>query len=326
MSQALYEHYKEALRRGHVAALRGRLDAAEAAYRAAAALAPDRALPYSSLGGVFRRQDRLDDALAAYGAALARAAEDESALRGRAELYAETGRRSEAAVDYETLAGVVERAGRLTDACDAARRALELAESRSRRRELDRLGALLRERGEDRATVDALDRALRILEAVEAPPARPHATDAPGEPTDSEDEPASGAGAAEAEPIVDERSAPPDPAVLRAVADGLLDGGDMIGARERYLALAAIHRAAGRHDAAMDACLALLVVAPSDVRLQLAIAAIQADQGWSGIAEEKLRLLARLADLDDDADTRAAVAAAAVELGFEAIAPPAAGA
>ena len=76
----------------------------------------------------------------------------------------------------------------------------------------------------------------------------------------------------------------------------------------------------------MDACLALLAVTPSDPRLHLAIAAIQADQGWSGIAEEKLRLLARLADLDDDAGTRAAVAAAAIELGFEPIAPPAAGA
>ena len=55
MSRALYEQYKEALRRGHLAALRGRLDAAEAAYRAAAGIAPDRALPYVSLGGVLRR-------------------------------------------------------------------------------------------------------------------------------------------------------------------------------------------------------------------------------------------------------------------------------
>src|SRR3972149_5118565 len=55
MSQALYEEYKEALRRGHVAALRGRLDVAEAAYRAAAAIAPDRALPYGSLGAGLRR-------------------------------------------------------------------------------------------------------------------------------------------------------------------------------------------------------------------------------------------------------------------------------
>ena len=55
--------------------------------------------------------------------------------------------------------------------------------------------------------------------------------------------------------------------------------------------------------------LALLTVAPSDHRLQLAIATIQADQGWSEAAAEKLRLLARLADLDDDAVARSAVAA-----------------
>ena len=36
MSDALYERYKDALRRGHVAALRGRLDEALAAYREAA--------------------------------------------------------------------------------------------------------------------------------------------------------------------------------------------------------------------------------------------------------------------------------------------------
>ena len=33
MSEVLYEQYKDALRRGHMAALRGRLDAAAAAYR-----------------------------------------------------------------------------------------------------------------------------------------------------------------------------------------------------------------------------------------------------------------------------------------------------
>ena len=41
-----YERYKEALRRGHVAALRGRLDDRVDAYREAAAIAPDRALPH----------------------------------------------------------------------------------------------------------------------------------------------------------------------------------------------------------------------------------------------------------------------------------------
>src|SRR3990172_4573819 len=140
-----------------------------AAYRAAAAISPDRALPYVSLGAGLRRAERIDDALASFGVALSLAPEDEGALRGRAELQAERGRRAEAALDFETLAGVLERAGRLTDAADAARRALELAESRSRRREMERLGGLLRGSGEDRDAVDALDRALRILEAVEAP-------------------------------------------------------------------------------------------------------------------------------------------------------------
>ena len=73
MSEVLYEQYKDALRRGHVAALRGRLDAAAAAYREAARIAPDRALPYVGLGGVLTRLGRSDEALAAYGLALDRA-------------------------------------------------------------------------------------------------------------------------------------------------------------------------------------------------------------------------------------------------------------
>jgi len=325
MSEALYEQYKEALRRGHVAALRGRLDVAEAAYRAAAAIAPDRALPYASLGGVLRRQNRPADALAAYGAALARAPEDEGALRGRAELNAGTGRRSEAAADYEALSRVAERAGRLTDACDAARRALELAESRSRRRELERLEGMLRAPGEDRSAVDALDQALRILEAAEAPRAGSEVPEPPVEPEAGGGEPAGSI--PEDAPADEPRTAsPPDPEVLRAVADALLGSGDIGGAADRYLALAALHRAAGRPDAAMDACLALLTVAPSDHRLQLAIAAIQKDQGWSEPAAEKLRLLARLAELDDDAEARAAVAAFSATPGPAAGGPPATGA
>jgi tetratricopeptide (TPR) repeat protein len=324
MSQALYEQYKEALRRGHVAALRGRLDAAEGAYRAAAAIAPDRALPYTSLAGVLRRLDRPDDALAAFGVALSIAPEDEAALRGRAELQADLGRRAEAALDFEVLAGGLERAGRVTDAADAARRALELAESRSRRREMERLGGLLRDSGEDRSAVDALDRALRILESIETPKAatatvREAAPEAPAGVAQD--------GIAVVEPAFEPATEPeappqpevpqPDPAVLRAVADALLDSGDLAGASERLLDLAVLHRTAGRHDAAMDACLALLAVTPSDHRLQREIAAIQLDRGWAGVAADKLRLLARLADLDGDAEARNAIAAFAAERGLE---------
>lgn len=316
MSQALYEQYKEALRRGHVAALRGRLDVAEAAYRAAAAIAPDRALPYVSLGGVLRRLERLDEALAAYGVALSLAAEDEGALRGRAELQADQGRRAEAALDFERLAGVLERAGRATDAADAARRALELAESRSRRREMERLGGLLRDSGEDRSAVDALDRALRILEAVDASAGRTAGAPA-AEATAAAEESAVAGPEPRTAPELEPAPSLPDLAVLRAVADALLDSGDLAGASERLLALAALHRAAGRHDAAMDACLTLLEKTPSDHRLQREIAAIQLDRGWNSVAVEKLRLLARLADLDGDVEARAAIAAFAAERGLE---------
>jgi tetratricopeptide (TPR) repeat protein len=330
MSRALYEQYKEALRRGHLAALRGRLDAAEAAYRAAAAIAPDRALPYVSLGGVLRRLERLDEALAAYGVALSLVPEDEGALRGRAELQADQGRRAEAALDFERLAGVLEGAGRQTDAADAARRALELAESRSRRREMERLGGLLRDSGEDRSAVDALDRALRILEAVDASAGRSTGTpvaDAapvgveesavPGPEPGAAPEPEGGLSAEPGPGPGPEAPSEPDLAVLRAVADALLDSGDLAGASERLLALAALHRAAGRHDAAMDACLTLLAMTPSDHRLQREIAAIQLDRGWNSVAVEKLHLLARLADLDGDVEARAAIAAFAVERGLE---------
>ncbi len=85
MSDALYERYKDALRRGHVAALRGRPEEALSAYREAVEIAPERALPYTSLGGVLAKSARYDEAVAAYDHALARAPRDEAALRGRAD-------------------------------------------------------------------------------------------------------------------------------------------------------------------------------------------------------------------------------------------------
>ena len=83
MSEVLYEQYKDALRRGHTAALRGRLDVAAAAYREASRIAPDRALPYVGLGGVLSRLGKAEDALTAYGNALDRAPTDEGAMHGR---------------------------------------------------------------------------------------------------------------------------------------------------------------------------------------------------------------------------------------------------
>src|SRR6185503_16261271 len=143
-SGSLYERYKDALRRGHVAALRGRNDAAIDAYGEAASIAPDRALPHASIGGIFVKMGRLDEAITAYDRALGLGPRDESALRGIAEAFARAGRRTEAAGALDRLAEILDGGGRLADATDTARRALELAESRVRRRQVESLATRLR--------------------------------------------------------------------------------------------------------------------------------------------------------------------------------------
>jgi tetratricopeptide (TPR) repeat protein len=367
MSRLLYEQYKDALRRGHVAALRGRLEIAVAAYQEAAELAPDRALPYASIASVLHRLGRTDAAEAAYATALRQAPRDEGALRGRAVLRSELGRRSEAAEDFELLAEVLEAADRLVDACDAARRALELAESRARRRAVERLATKLRQLDADPAASEALRLALHLLEPPverdrrpepEAPTAtdrlavatRPTGADAsPSSPAaPPTDEPASEIQATPApeppaspevptapeppaSPEVDlaapeppaspevDLAAPEPPAspevdlaAMGVEAERLLDARDAVGARAVLLDLATRYRISGQLDAALDAGFQLLAIDPSDQAVQLELAAIQLDRGWTEIAEEKVRLLGRLAELDGDR------AGAAVVAGFAA--------
>jgi Flp pilus assembly protein TadD len=164
-SGSLYERYKDALRRGHVAALRGRNDAAIDAYGEAASIAPDRALPHASIGGIFVKMGRLDEAITAYDRALELGPRDESALRGIAEAFTRAGRRTEAAGAFDRLAEILDGAGRLADATDTARRALELAESRVRRRQVETFATRLRASSPgDEVAQRALDQALRVLE------------------------------------------------------------------------------------------------------------------------------------------------------------------
>ena len=86
-------------------------------------------------------------------------------MQGRADVLAAVGRRSEAADTLDRLAANLERDGRLADACDVARRALELAESRGRRRSVETLVARLRTAAPgDTAAAEALERALGVLE------------------------------------------------------------------------------------------------------------------------------------------------------------------
>jgi len=144
-SASLYERYKDALRRGHVAALRGRQDAAIDAYGEAASIAPDRALPHASIGGILAKMNRPADAVAAYRRALDISPRDETALRGIAEVLTRLGRRAEAAAALDRLADGLDHAGRLPDATETARRALELAESRPRRTQVETFVERLRQ-------------------------------------------------------------------------------------------------------------------------------------------------------------------------------------
>ena len=293
MSEVPYERYKDALRIGHVAALRGRLDAAAAAYREAASIAPDRALPYVGLGGVLSRLGRADQALDAYASALDRAPTDEGALHGRADVLAATGRPAEAAETLDRLAAVLEREGRLADACDVARRALELAESRGRRRQVEGLIAQLRTATGDSSAAEALARALSVLEIV--PGDRRPGSAAPTEEGTTDD----------ARSPVDSTPKVPDPALLTLAVEEALEAGDLEGARRRALVAAAGHRAVGQYQAAMDACYQALAIRPSDPEVHLALAELYLDRGWRGPAADKLVLLGRLALLTGDGATRA---------------------
>ena len=70
MSEAIYENYTEALRRGHAAAAKNRNAAALDAYSEAAKLAPDRALPLVGMGTVLAKLGKHKDALTAFHAAV----------------------------------------------------------------------------------------------------------------------------------------------------------------------------------------------------------------------------------------------------------------
>lgn len=321
MSDALYEQYKDALRRGHVAALHGQLELALAAYEEAAGIAPERALPHASRGTILARLGRQEDALAAFDAALARSSTDEVALAGRAEVLQAIGRRGEAAAAYDRLAAVSERAGRLVAALDAARRALEAAESRGRRDVVRALSARIGASELDDAARGALEQALRVLETD------PHHL--PAEPAAAAAAAAGsleGAGAAPSsegarpdqdldhEPGLEEaklgtpaESRPePEPeegvATLSSLADEALAASDPGLAAATLLRLARVHRRAGRLNAALDACYLALSLAPDDPHLHLELVALYDTRGWTAAADEKVALLRRLVELDGDLD------------------------
>lgn len=306
MTEALYERYKDALRRGHVAALRGRHDVALDAYAEASRLAPDQALPFVSIAGVLAGLGRTSDALAAYDAGLDRNPTDEGALRGRADVLESTGDRIGAAASLDRLATALDEAGRLADATDAARRALELAESRGRRDSVRHLAERLRLETPDPAASDALASALRLL-------AGPAMTPVAG--TAGPEDQASGEGAppddgAAASDVVEPEAEPLPPFLPGAATDGVevaAAAGDPGLTLERALAASTGHRLGGWQAAAIDVCYLALAGNPADPALHLALAELYLDRGWRTVATDKLALLARLAELTGDDATRARI-------------------
>jgi protein O-GlcNAc transferase len=276
MTETLFERYKEALRAGHVAVLQGRLEDAAAFYRAAIAVAGDRAVPRTALGGVLLRLGEPAEALAAYDAALALLPGDDAALLGRAQALVVLRRTDEAAATYDRLVAAREAAGREADAVEAARRALAIEPTDERRRRHAELaGGEVPGAGAPGAAGDG-------------------AADAPVEPEPEPEPPV------DAEALVAEAEA----AVARADGDA---------AATAALAAARAHRDAGRRVAAIDACLLGIGARPADVDLHLLLVDLAGDSAEAGPSDTRHRLL-RLAELDGDAAAiervRAAVVAA----------------
>jgi len=307
VSEVLYERYKDALRRGHIAALRGSPDEALGAYQEAIGIAPDRALPYVSLGGVLARLGRSDEALVAFDRALVRSPSDEAAWRGRADVLVAAHRRTEAAESLDRLAAVLDGQGRVAEACDTAREGLELAESRGRRRDLEAFARRLRSDGRDAASTAALGRALAVLrEPASMPRAASGSAESIQPAVDGQggrDEPLAKAGSPQQAP------AQTDQADLMAATEAAIDRGDVDAVRTRALAASAAQRASGLLEAALDTCHMALGVVPADPDIHLALAELYLDRGWRVSAVDKIILLGRLADLTDDDATRDRLAA-----------------
>ena len=301
MSDSLFDRYREVLRAGHVAVLRGRLEDAAASYREAALLAADRALPRTALGSVQLRLGQPEQALATFDEALALAPADDAALLGRAQALVVLERPDDAATTFDNLADVRRAAGKHADAGDALRRALEIRPTAARRQRYQELADELRQVVGAAEAERALARALRYLETEAAQGEPPPAEPASPEP-------------ASPEPAVAPTELP-DPArqgeALLLASEEAAARGDAPGAVTAAISAAQAFRDANHPVAALDACTRGLGSGPDDVSLHLLIAELALERGAVGPAADTYRNLLRLAEIDGDPATRERVAAAA---------------
>ncbi|HUP55041.1 MAG TPA: hypothetical protein VM408_06005, partial [Methylomirabilota bacterium] len=228
--------------------------------------------------------------------------------------------RVRAAETLDRLAAALDGAGRSSDALDAARRALELAESRARRAGVKAMLAQLTRAGStaDPGVSDTLSRARGTLEdrvlgrgQKGAPSAGNESAETAVEPEVPPEPEAVPEPPPEPEPIPEPPPPPFDPVAAMAAVEDAAASGDPVATRELALAASSGHRAAGQPYAAIDVCYLALATSPADPGLHLTLAELYLDLGWRATAVEKLLLMARLADLGDDPETRTRLCAVA---------------
>lgn len=290
MGETVFEKYKEALRVGHVASLRGRLEDAANAYREAISITPDRAVPRTALGRVLMQLGDAQGALDAFDGALVLEPRDDASLAGRAQALAALDRTADAALAQDELTLMRLAQDRRTEAAESARRALAFERPEGQREIHDRLAEAL--------TVPAAVAAPDLAEAlVDGPVA-----DGSAAP------PVDGIGHEPDVPYdlaVERPTGPPetpvDPEALIVAFEEAAARGDAESAAAAALAAARAYRADGRGTASIDACLQGIGVRPGHIDLHLLLADLAFDRGWTGEAEEAHRQLLRLAELDGDA-------------------------
>ncbi len=300
MTDPLFDRYREALRTGHVAGLRGRLEDAAASYQEAARLAPDRAVPRAALGAIELRLGQPELALASFDAALTLSPVDDAALLGRAQALVVLERPDDAAGTFDSLADARRAAGKHADAGDAFRRAMEIQPTTARHARYQELVDELRQQVGDAEAERALARALRFLETA------PGSDEPPVEPA-----PPNAFEVVEAPPASPAPEVERDGDVLLGAADEAEARGDGPSVVAAAIGAARAFRAAGHAAAALDACDRGLASRPDDVGLHLLIAELRLERGALGPAADTYRKLLRLADIDGDAATRERVFAAA---------------
>jgi thioredoxin-like negative regulator of GroEL len=98
---------------------------------------------------------------------------------------------------------------------------------------------------------------------------------------------------------------------LMAAAEAADLAGDANALRSLLLGTARAYAVEGRFEAGLDATHRLLQRAPGDVDAHLVLVDLYVARGWDGLAADKLRLLGRLAELNNDEETRKRLCAVA---------------